>query len=96
MPVDSRGHRRRCRADEPDIRERAVERVEHPHEIVAAESGPVGRVERGLQALLDLPQQLLAHQGGVERQDVGAFAGDCRDEAVGRQLGIGTVVVMML
>ena len=65
--------------------------VEDLDEILAVEAGPPGGLQGGLQAVLHLAQQLLAHEGRVQRQDVGALAGDRGDEPLGGQLGVGAV-----
>ena len=56
---------------------------------VTVEAGPPGGIQCGLQPVLHLAQQLLPHERRVQRQDVGALAGDRGDEALGGQLGVG-------
>jgi hypothetical protein len=61
--------------------------VQHLDELLAVEAGPPRGVQGGLQTVLHLAQKPLAGQRRVQRQDVGALAGDGGDEPLGGQLG---------
>src|SRR5689334_10043779 len=63
--------------------------VQDLDEILTVEGGPSRGVQRGLQAVLHLAQQLFPYEGGVERQDIRALTRDRGDEPFSGQLGVG-------
>ena len=58
-------------------------------ELFVAQAGQARAIHGAVEVLLNLPQDLLAHQLGVPGQDEVALAGDIGHEALGDEVGVG-------